>query len=76
MSQFVIRSYKEGFAALDTLMRALRYLAKQYSDRMTRDEAVSHFNARGILIGRYNALLDEMELEYTYGDGPATGGRQ
>lgn len=56
-----------GLAACDVLARAVRYLAKQYSYSMTRDQAEAHFEARALLLRRENALLDEMELEYKYG---------
>ena len=66
--EFVARSYAEGFAALDTLHHAVLYLKGQYSDAMSRSEAVAHFQARFLLFQREMALLDEMELEYFYGE--------
>jgi hypothetical protein len=64
-----VRTYQEGFAALDVMHHAVQYLATQYRDSMTRDEAMAHFEARGLLFRREMALLDEMELEYEYGSG-------
>ena len=66
MPELVIRDYREGFAALDTLHAALGYIKKQYSDGMTRDVAQAHFDARAIILNRENALLNEMELTYFY----------
>ena len=66
MAEFVVRTYREGFAALDTLHHAVRYLASQYSDDMNREQAQAHFNARRLLFKREMALLDEMELAYFY----------
>jgi hypothetical protein len=68
VAEIVIRTYGEGFAALGVMHHAVQYLSAQYSDSMTRDEAMAHFEARGILFLREMALLDEMELAYFYED--------
>jgi hypothetical protein len=67
MPEYLIVTYAEGMAILESLRRAVRYIASQYSDAMTPAEARAHFDARALLIRRSLALLDEMELEYRYG---------
>lgn len=67
MDSFILVTYEEGMVMLNTLQHATEYLTKQYSDSMRRDEAQAHFDARAILLNRRMALVDEMELEYTYG---------
>jgi hypothetical protein len=66
--QVVLRTYGEGFAALDVLHHATEYITAQYSDLMTRPQAQAHFEARELLFRRGMALLDEMELAYFYED--------
>jgi hypothetical protein len=67
IEDFMFVTYDEGLAILDTLHHASKYLASQYSDLMTPEEATAHFQAREIIYKRNIALLDEMELEYRYG---------
>jgi len=69
MNEIIVRTYQEGLEALSMMARAHEYLANQFSLTMPRDEAQAHFDARALLLNRRMALLDEMELEYTYGSG-------
>lgn len=66
--EYILVTYQEGLKILDTLTNAQRYLASQFSHAMTRAEAQAHFDARTLLMRRRFALLDEMELEYLYGE--------
>jgi hypothetical protein len=65
---YLICSYEDGFAALRSLERAHAHLVGQFDLRMTRAEAQAHFDARALLLKRRLALVDEMELEYFYGE--------
>lgn len=69
MEQFLFVTYKEGLEMLETLAHAHAYLVEQFSFKMPRDEAQAHFDARALLLNRRYALLNEIELEYTYGSG-------
>jgi len=66
-SNILVWTYEEGKSGLDTLLHALRYLADQYSDKMTRDEAVVHFESRHLLMRKYYQLLNEMEDAFLRG---------
>lgn len=65
---YLVVSYEDGFAVLRTLERATAYVVGQFDLRMTRAEAQAHFDARALLLRRRLALVDEMELEYFYGE--------
>jgi hypothetical protein len=50
-------SKESDIQALGTLHRAVDYLRSQFDIKMSRDEAVVHFQARGILIACADAIF-------------------
>jgi hypothetical protein len=49
------------FEGMDILHNVQKQIAYRYSDRMNRDEAQAHFDARAILSNAQNSLLEDAE---------------